>query len=78
MVKIIADTEPLSTKLNDFYINFDLVCAIFYDDNEQLLRLNNICRQNNTKFICGQVFGINGFMFVDLNNYNYIWYVFFS
>jgi hypothetical protein len=77
MVKIISDVEPVSAKPDDFYLNFDLVCAIFYDDNQQLLRLNAICRQNNVKFLCGQVFGINGFMFVDLNNYSYIWFVFF-
>ncbi len=77
MVKIHADHESINFKSDEYIVNnFDLVCALFYDDNEQLLRVNHLCRQNNINFLCGQVFGINGFMFVDLNKYNYIWYVY--
>jgi len=73
MVKIIADTQKLEEKDDSYFStqNFDLVCGLVNDTNE-LERINSICRKNNVLFLCGQVFGLFGYLFVDFNDYTYI------
>ncbi len=73
MVKIVADNEATANKDESYFSNknFDLVCALV-DDRFELERINGICRQNNVLFLCGQVLGTFGYLFVDFNDYNYI------
>ena len=73
MVKIVADTQKLEEKDETYFssMNFDLVCALI-DDSNELERINSICRKNNVQFLCGQVYGMFGYLFVDLNDYSYI------
>jgi ubiquitin-like 1-activating enzyme E1 A len=73
MVKIVADTQKLEEKDEIYFsnMNFDLVCSLI-DDSSELERINNICRKNNVLFLCGHVYGMFGYLFVDLNDYSYI------
>jgi hypothetical protein len=70
-----ADCESVEAKDSLFFskANFDLVCLLMNDNYEQIVYINETCRKNNVGFICGYVFGIHGYMFVDLNSYKYIW-----
>ena len=77
LVKVHADCDPIETKESSFFSkdNFDLVCYLLHNNFEQLVYVNEACRQNSVSFISGYVFGIHGYMFVDLNNYKFIWFV---
>ena len=73
MVKIVADSDKLEQKDESYFSreNFDIVCALI-DDRNELERINSICRKNNVLFLCGHVFGLFGYLFVDFNDYTYI------
>lgn len=70
MVEITADKRPVHELPDDFYGKFDVVCVTGLKQ-EQLERINNICRDKNTKFLCGDVFGLFGYMFADLIDHEY-------
>ena len=73
MVKISAVKGRVEEKDESFFNNknFDLVCALI-DDQDELKRIDGICRSNSVKFIAGYVYGYHGFMFVDFNDYQFI------
>ena len=73
MVKIMADNSNVEDKDESYFsaANFNLVIALI-EDNEQVKRINSICRKNNVMFLSGQVFGLFGFMFVDFGEFHYI------
>lgn len=73
MVKIVADRRKLEEIDSSYFnnSNFDLVCALI-EDNDQLKRINHLCRNNSVLFMCGVVTGMFGYMFVDFNEFHYI------
>ena len=70
MVEVRADSEDIDSKPDIFLQEFDIVCATCCTQ-EQLVRLNNICHQNNIMFYAGDVFGFYGYMFADLGEHEY-------
>ena len=68
MVKINYEPEKKSYKDNSYFNenNFDVVCALFFENFNDLKELDEICRLNNILFLSGFVFGIHGYMFNDL------------
>lgn len=70
MVEIKIDTDKLNDKTEDFFEQFDVVCILEANQNEQI-RINNICRSNNIKFFATDLWGMFGYSFADLQNHEY-------
>lgn len=70
MVDITSETTPVDDLPDEYFANFDIVCATGLKQ-EQLERINNVCRDNNKKFLCGDVWGLFGYMFADLIDHEY-------
>lgn len=71
MVEISADTEPLSKKDTAYFEAFDVVVVIGAN-NEELIRIDQICREKNIKFFAGDVWGTFGFCFADLQKHQFV------
>lgn len=65
MVKVTADTTSIADHPDEYFYDFETICATECSC-DQLLRLNQICREKSIKFFCGDVFGTFGFTFADL------------
>ena len=70
MVEVTADTDNVESKPDEFFKNYDIVCATCCTA-EQLLRINGICHTAGVRFYCGDVFGYYGYMFADLGKHEY-------
>lgn len=70
MVEIKIDTDKLTDKTEGFFKQFDVVCILEANQNEQI-RINNICRSNNVKFFATDLWGMFGYSFADLQNHEY-------
>lgn len=71
MVEVTADSSNIADKTSDFFTQFDVVCVMRCRQQE-LIRINEICHQNKTLFFAGDVFGMFGYMFADLQKHQYI------
>ncbi|XP_037949065.1 SUMO-activating enzyme subunit 1 [Teleopsis dalmanni] len=71
MVEISSDVEPLSEKNAEFFTQFDVV-VVSDALNSELLRINNICNEHGIKFFVGEVWGMYGFCFTDLQHHTYV------
>ncbi|CAD6991228.1 SUMO-activating enzyme subunit 1 [Ceratitis capitata] len=71
MVEISADTESLAGKNADYFEKFDVVVLIGAS-NSELLRVDNICREKNVKFFSGDVWGMFGYCFADLQEHSFV------
>lgn len=70
MVQVTADSEDVADKPDTFFGDFDVICATECPV-EQLIRINQICREKGIKFFCGDVFGMFGYTFTDLQIHEY-------
>jgi len=70
MVQILVDTDDISTKSDEFFGEFDVVCATSIP-TEEIYRINAACRKHNVPFYVGDTFGFVGFFFVDLIEHEY-------
>ncbi|XP_060561529.1 SUMO-activating enzyme subunit 1-like [Ruditapes philippinarum] len=70
MVDVTADPQDVDNKPDDFYKNFDVICALCCKPT-QLYKINTICSENKIKFYCGDVMGYYGYMFSDLGFHEY-------
>ncbi|OWR55364.1 SUMO-1 activating enzyme [Danaus plexippus plexippus] len=70
MVDVTAETKAVDDLPDSYFATFDIICATGLKQ-EQLERVNNICRDNNKKFLCGDVWGTFGYMFADLIDHEY-------
>jgi len=50
MVEVTADSSEVSKKPDNFFTSFDIVCATCCQ-LEELIRINNVCRQNKYSFM---------------------------
>ncbi|EDW97106.1 SUMO-activating enzyme subunit 1 [Drosophila yakuba] len=71
MVDISADREPLQEKASEFFSQFDVV-VVNGATNEELLRIDSICRDLGVKFIATDVWGTFGFYFASLQKHSYV------
>lgn len=71
MVDIIADTDSIDNKSDDYFKNFTIVCMTGYSNDTQV-RVNEICHRIGVKFLSGNVFGYYGYMFADLGTHRYV------
>jgi len=70
MVSVTADTEKVDSKPDEYFHNFDVICATKCTQS-QLIRINRISREKGIKFFCGDVFGFFGYHFADLQEHEY-------
>ncbi|CAH2242282.1 jg25203 [Pararge aegeria aegeria] len=70
MVEVTAETKAVEALPDSYFGTFDVVCATGLKQ-EQLERINNICRDKTNKFLCGDVWGMFGYMFADLFDHEY-------
>uniref|UniRef100_A0A0A9XWX7 SUMO-activating enzyme subunit 1 n=1 Tax=Lygus hesperus TaxID=30085 RepID=A0A0A9XWX7_LYGHE len=71
-VEVTSETFHLADLNEEYFSNsrWDVVVATGLDQ-DQLERLDNFCRKGNLKFFAGEVFGMFGYFFVDLNKHSY-------
>lgn len=70
-VKLLADTESLSNKTDEYFDQFQIVILCGFE-NAEILRVNKICREKGIKFFAGDVWGIFGWIFMDLQDHDYL------
>lgn len=70
MVKITAICEKVTSKDEAFFKDFTIVVATGLSTTEVLF-LSKMCRKNNVKLICGDVFGMFGSAVIDLQEHEY-------
>jgi len=71
MVDIVADTQQLHEKSEEFFQGFDVVC-LTGENKENQIRVNEICRRLGVKFFSGNVYGYYGYMFADLGKHEFV------
>lgn len=71
MVEIIIDKENVSQKPDEYFGQFDVVVLI-EAGTEALVRIDNVCRSKNVKFFAGDLWGMHGYSFVDLQQHDYV------
>jgi len=71
MVDIFTDTEKIEDKSEEFFNNFDVVCVVGESRNIQL-KINDVCRRHDTKFLSGNVFGYYGYSFEDFGRHEFV------
>lgn len=70
MVEVITDQSEITSKNEEFFSDFDVVCATQLEV-EEAFKINAICRQHSIPFYSGDVLGFCGFFFVDLLEHEY-------
>lgn len=70
MVKIVIDKENVNDKPDEFFTQFSVVVLI-EASTATLVRVNNACRPQGVKFFAGDVWGMNGYTFADLQEHEY-------
>ncbi|KAF9998393.1 SUMO-activating enzyme subunit 1 [Entomortierella chlamydospora] len=69
-VKVIVDTEDIAQKPDSFFTGFNIVCLTGCNP-EQMIRIDNACRQGNTGLYAAGVHGFFGYIFCDLKHHEY-------
>lgn len=70
MVEIVVDKESVADKPDDYFYRFDVVVLIEVP-TAILVRVNNICRLRGIRFFAGDVWGMNGYAFTDLQEHEF-------
>ncbi|XP_050404520.1 SUMO-activating enzyme subunit 1 [Patella vulgata] len=70
MVNVTADTDDVADKNDEFFKQYDVICAACCPSS-LLCKINNICSENNIKYFAGDVFGYYGYMFADLGKHEF-------
>lgn len=71
MVTVTADESNLDDKPDEFFHNFDVICASECTVT-QIKRLNKIARKQNINFFVGDVWGMFGYTFADLGTHAFV------
>lgn len=71
MVEIAVDTDNVADKPDAFFANFDVV-VVTEAPTAQLVRIDNACRLSGVKFFAGDVWGMFGWSFADLQEHSFV------
>ncbi len=66
-----AEDGDIADKTEDYFKQFDVVCLTCCS-YKTLDRVNKICHDLGIKFFAGDTFGFYGFMFIDLNEHEFV------
>ncbi|KAF9938921.1 SUMO-activating enzyme subunit 1 [Modicella reniformis] len=69
-VKVIVDQEDIVQKPNSYFTQFNVVCLTGCSP-EQMIRIDNACREAQTGLYVAGVHGFFGYIFCDLNQHDY-------
>lgn len=72
MVKVMTATSDLAEQPSSFFAQFDVVVVSRCSSKELLIKLNEYCRANGSLFYAAGVHGMFGYMFVDLDQHNFV------
>lgn len=70
MVEIAVDTDDLAGKSDEFFGGFDVV-VVTEASTRTLVRCDNACRMLGVKFFAGDVWGMFGYSFADLQEHEF-------
>ncbi|MCL4121462.1 UNVERIFIED_CONTAM: hypothetical protein GTU68_047624, partial [Idotea baltica] len=71
MVKVTAETFTLDELPEKYLEQFSVVC-VCGGTKDQIISINNKCRENGSIFFTGEVFGAHGYCFFDLIDHSYV------
>ena len=71
MVEVSTDERNIDNLDEDYFKNYNVICAC-HCSKTQIERINAICRKFNILFFAGDVFGMYGYSFTDLNDHKYV------
>lgn len=71
MVEIFADIDSVDEKDGKFFKEFNVVVATGLS-KKQLETVNDHCRAANVKFFAGDVWGMTGYTFADLQEHEFV------
>lgn len=71
MVELKAESKPLAEQPDNYFANFNVVVVVEAPTKE-LIRIDNACRLAGVKFFAGDVWGMFGYCFADLQEHNFV------
>lgn len=71
MVEITVDMSNIDDKPDEFFSKFDVV-VVTEMASKTLVKINNACRLQGIKFFAGDVWGLFGYSFTDLQEHNFV------
>lgn len=71
MVAIVVDKEDVNKKPDEFFLNFDIV-VVTEAPTKTLIRIDNACRMKGVKFFAGDLWGMHGYTFTDLQEHEFV------
>jgi molybdopterin/thiamine biosynthesis adenylyltransferase len=71
LVKVKAESANVQDKPDEFFVPWDVIIASGLN-TKQYNRIDELCRANSVKFFSGDVFGMFGYMFSDLQSHEYV------
>lgn len=71
MVELRAESKALAEMPDDFFQNFNVV-VIVEAPTKELIRIDNACRLAGVKFFAGDVWGMFGYCFADLQEHSFV------
>lgn len=71
MVELKAESKALADMPDDYFQNFNVVIVVEASTKE-LVRIDNACRLSGVKFFSGDVWGMFGYCFADLQEHNFV------
>ncbi|KAF9360509.1 SUMO-activating enzyme subunit 1 [Mortierella sp. AD094] len=69
-VKVVVDKEDIAQKPDSFFTEFNIVCLTGCNP-EQMIRIDNACREGKTGLYAAGVHGFFGYIFCDLTHHEY-------
>lgn len=70
LVKISADTDDIEDKSSEFFERFTVIIATGVKTST-LFKIDQICRTQNIKLICGDVHGMFGYSVSDFQTHKF-------
>lgn len=70
MVEITIDKDNIDEKMDEFFHKFDVVVLIEVP-TATLVRIDNVCRLKGVRFFSGDVWGMHGYSFIDLQEHEF-------
>lgn len=71
MVELKAESKPLADQPDNYFQSFNVVVVVEAPTKE-LIRIDNACRLAGVKFFAGDVWGMFGYCFADLQEHNFV------
>ncbi|KAL1128883.1 hypothetical protein AAG570_013417 [Ranatra chinensis] len=71
LVSVTADPGSVTSKPDEYFVPWEVI-VVTGINSAQIIRINTICRQNSIMFFVGDVFGLFGYSFNDLQSHEFV------